>query len=48
MPPINLLAGIPSIVYGFFGMVVVVPIIRNLFGPEQETACLQFPLSSVS
>ena len=32
MPPINLLAGIPSIVYGFFGMVVVVPIIRNLFG----------------
>ncbi len=29
---INLLAGIPSIVYGFFGMVVVVPIIRNLFG----------------
>ena len=32
MPPINLLAGIPSIVYGFFGMVVVVPVIRNLFG----------------
>lgn len=32
MPPINLLAGIPSIVYGFFGMIVVVPIIRNLFG----------------
>lgn len=32
MPPINLLAGIPSIVYGFFGMVVVVPLIRNIFG----------------
>ena len=32
MPPINLLAGIPSIVYGFFGMVVVVPFIRNVFG----------------
>lgn len=32
MPPINLLAGIPSIVYGFFGMVVVVPLIRNVFG----------------
>lgn len=32
MPPINLLAGIPSIVYGFFGMVVIVPLIRNVFG----------------
>ena len=32
MPLINLLAGIPSIVYGFFGMVVVVPAVRNLFG----------------
>nr|WP_124099704.1 phosphate ABC transporter permease subunit PstC [Ruminococcus sp. Marseille-P6503] len=32
MPPINLLAGIPSIVYGFFGMIVIVPLIRNVFG----------------
>lgn len=32
MPPINLLAGIPSIVYGFFGMTVVVPLVRNVFG----------------
>lgn len=32
MPPINLLAGIPSIVYGFFGMVVIVPFIRTIFG----------------
>ena len=31
-PAINLLAGIPSIVYGFFGLVVIVPIIRDLFG----------------
>lgn len=31
-PPINLLAGIPSIVYGFFGMVVIVPFIRTVFG----------------
>lgn len=30
---INLMAGVPSIVYGFFGMVLIVPIIRNLF-PE--------------
>lgn len=32
IPPINLLAGIPSIVYGFFGMVVIVPFIRKVFG----------------
>lgn len=32
MPPINLLAGIPSIVYGFFGMTVVIPFVRNTFG----------------
>ncbi|HIQ80397.1 MAG TPA: phosphate ABC transporter permease subunit PstC [Candidatus Scatavimonas merdigallinarum] len=31
-PAIELLAGIPSIVYGFFGLVVIVPFIRNTFG----------------
>ncbi len=31
-PAINLLAGIPSIVYGFFGLVVLVPFVRNVFG----------------
>lgn len=31
-PAIDLLAGIPSVVYGFFGMVVIVPLISNLFG----------------
>lgn len=29
-PPTDLLAGIPSIVYGFWGMVVLVPIIRKI------------------
>lgn len=29
-PAINLMAGIPSIVYGFFGLVVLVPIIQEL------------------
>lgn len=29
---VNLMAGIPSIVYGFFGMVVLVPFISNVFG----------------
>ncbi len=31
-PAVNLLAGIPSIVYGFFGLTVIVPIMQNLFG----------------
>ncbi|MCL2546948.1 MAG: phosphate ABC transporter permease subunit PstC [Oscillospiraceae bacterium] len=31
-PAINLLAGIPSIVYGFFGMIVLVPFVRENFG----------------
>ncbi len=31
-PLIGLLAGIPSIVYGFFGLVVLVPISQELFG----------------
>lgn len=30
-PAIELLAGIPSVVYGFFGLVVIVPIIKNVF-----------------
>jgi len=31
-PGIELLAGIPSVVYGFFGIVVIVPIVREFFG----------------
>ena len=31
-PAIDLLAGIPSVVYGFFGMVVLVPFVRVFFG----------------
>ncbi|MBC8587368.1 phosphate ABC transporter permease subunit PstC [Paratissierella segnis] len=31
-PCINLMAGIPSIIYGFFALTVLVPIIRNIFG----------------
>ena len=30
-PAVDLLAGIPSIVYGFFGLMVIVPIIQNNF-----------------
>ena len=31
-PAVSLLAGIPSVVYGFFGLMVLVPLTRNLFG----------------
>ncbi len=31
-PAVNLMAGIPSVVYGFFGLVVLVPFMRNTFG----------------
>jgi len=31
-PAISLLAGIPSVVYGFFGLTVIVPAIRQWFG----------------
>lgn len=31
-PLINLMAGIPSIIYGFFGMVALIPLVRKLFG----------------
>lgn len=30
-PAVDLLAGIPSIVYGFFGLVVIVPIMQDIF-----------------
>ncbi|WP_233134294.1 phosphate ABC transporter permease subunit PstC [Fibrobacter intestinalis] len=31
-PAVDLLAGIPSVVYGFFGLVVIVPFVRTYFG----------------
>ena len=38
-PIIELLAGIPSVIYGFFGLVVIVPLIQRLFNlPVGETA----------
>lgn len=30
-PVIELLSGIPSVVYGFFGLVVIVPLVQNIF-----------------
>lgn len=38
-PIIELLAGIPSVVYGFFGLIVIVPFIQSIFNlPVGETA----------
>ena len=31
-PMVQLMAGIPSIIYGFFGMVVLIPLLRNIPG----------------
>ena len=31
-PAVNLMAGLPSVVYGFWGLVVLTPLMRNLFG----------------
>ncbi len=33
-PGVELLAGIPSVIYGFFGLVVIVPLIRTAFGVQ--------------
>ncbi len=31
-PAVSLMAGIPSIIYGFFGLVILVPLTRDFFG----------------
>ncbi|MFH1736407.1 MAG: phosphate ABC transporter permease subunit PstC [Actinomycetota bacterium] len=31
-PAVELLAGIPSVIYGFFGLLIVIPMVRSLFG----------------
>ena len=31
-PMIELMAGIPSVIFGFFGLVVIVPLISDIFG----------------
>lgn len=42
---VQLLAGIPSVVYGFFGLVVLVPFIRaNLGGTGQSVLCASIVL----
>ena len=31
-PATELMAGVPSVVYGFFGLVILVPLVQNIFG----------------
>lgn len=37
-PAVNLMAGIPSVVYGFFGLCVLVPFVRETFGGRGMSA----------
>lgn len=41
---VNLMAGIPSVVYGFFGLVVLVPFIREAFGGRGMSVLTAFVL----
>ena len=41
---INLMAGIPSVVYGFFGLVVLVPFVRETFGGRGMSVLTASPL----
>lgn len=34
---VNLMAGVPSVVYGFFGLVVIVPLMRQITGKDGST-----------
>lgn len=35
-PAISLLSAIPSVIYGFFGMLIIVPLIRNIFSTPEK------------
>lgn len=39
-PAVELLAGIPSVVFGFFGLTVIVPMIQKIFGLASGTSML--------
>jgi len=38
-PIIELLAGIPSVVYGFFGMIFLAPLVQNIFNLPTGLTC---------
>ena len=39
-PMIGLMAGVPSIVYGFFGLTTLLPLIREMFGGRGRGQCI--------
>ena len=41
---VELLAGIPSVVYGFFGLVIIVPFVRNCSGRARGFRCWRLSL----
>ena len=47
-PAVELLAGIPSIVYGFFGLMVLVPMFRTVFGNGKSILTASVLLSFMS
>ncbi|MGI6671114.1 MAG: phosphate ABC transporter permease subunit PstC [Christensenellales bacterium] len=46
-PAVALLAGIPSVVYGFFGVMLLVPFSRELFGGSGKSALVASVLLSI-
>ena len=46
-PGVSLLAGIPSIIYGFFGLVVLVPAVRAVFGEVNTSGKSMFTASAL-
>ena len=44
-PAVQLLAGVPSVVYGFFGLVVLVPLVRDVFGGTGSSLLNAVPAS---
>ncbi|HHT07773.1 MAG TPA: phosphate ABC transporter permease subunit PstC [Clostridiales bacterium] len=46
-PAVALLAGIPSVVYGFFGLMVLVPLSRTLFGGTGKSVLVASVLLSI-
>ena len=46
-PMVSLLAGIPSVVYGFFGLMLLVPFVRNTFGGDGTSALVASTLLAI-
>ncbi|MCC8023054.1 MAG: phosphate ABC transporter permease subunit PstC [Clostridiales bacterium] len=46
-PAVDLLAGIPSVIYGFFGLVVIVPMIRSAFGGTGNSMLAAYVLQGI-